>query len=97
MKKFIIFMFISLFLSGCFQSVKKITPKSSVTNVSFENVDINRDGNITKLEFDMAAKHKKTNYIDPALAFAAIMSIVGVLIIISSFLNTKNRRKHVGS
>ena len=49
MKKFIIFMFISLFLSGCFQSVKKITPKSSVSNVSFEHVDINRDGNITNL------------------------------------------------
>ena len=54
-------MFISLFLSGCFQSVKKITPKSSVSNVSFEHVDINRDGNITKLEFEIASKIKKTN------------------------------------
>ena len=97
MKKYIIFMFIGLFLSGCFQSVKKITPKSSVSNVSFEHVDINRDGNITKLEFEIASKIKKTNYIDPALAFAAIMAIVGVLITISSLLNTKNRKKDVGN
>jgi PBP1b-binding outer membrane lipoprotein LpoB len=95
MKKFIIFMFISLFLPGCFQSVKKLSTKKSIENVSFEHVDINRDGNITKLEFATAASHKKTNYIDPAVAFASIMSIVGVLIVISSFLNLKKREKNV--
>jgi len=95
MKKIIIYIFIGLFLSGCFQSVKKITPKKTIEHISFEHIDINQDGNITKIEFDIAAADKKTNYIDPALAFTAIMSIVGVLIIISSFLNLNNRKKDV--
>ena len=103
MKKFIILLVFLSFMQSC---VKLKTEKINQSNrpyveiVPFEKIDLNEDGNITKEEFKVAQKsvttYNTSSHKEPAWTFAGIMAVVGVLILLSSLLNIKNKKKNVG-
>ena len=102
MNKFIIIL-VLLITSSCMQihkSASNVNNKPHIQVVPFEYVDLNEDGNISEKEFEFAKEsvvgNNNSSYKEPAWTFAGIMILVGVLILLSSLLNIKNRKKNVG-
>ena len=82
----LILFFLSLFCFSCsskFKSFIKNDTAYSIENVEFDSIDLNNDGNITKLEFK---ESKQNNHIDtttPMVWFGVIMGITFILLFFS--------------
>jgi hypothetical protein len=87
-----LFLFLFVFIFGCSHTPVK---KTHNYNYQFEQLDLNKDGNISEVEFNELGGKITTNYADPAIAFIIIMLILGVLILLPNILNIKNKKKHV--
>lgn len=89
-----LYLLLFIFIFGCTH-----TPKQKPNNYTyqFEQLDLNNDGNISKVEFTELSGQVTTNYTDPAIAFISIMLILGVLILLPNILNIKTKNKHVGN
>jgi hypothetical protein len=104
MKNCIITFFLLLLFPSCVRTVGEVSSQSNrphIEMIPFSEIDLNEDGNITEKEFEIAKEVvKKSNTTDskgPILTFAGIMGVVGLLILLSSFLNIKNKKNNVGS
>ena len=77
------FIFIFLIFSGCVSSIKeKIQINKKSENISFEKFDINKDGNITKEEFN--STEYAVNITEPTIWFFAIIAFMFILLYFSS-------------
>lgn len=86
--KYILILFLILLLSGC---AKPMAPKA-IENVTFSNLDINKDGNIDKIEFKQA---KSENFIDaetPMVWFGVIMGVTCILLFFSSLKKCNSKK-----
>jgi hypothetical protein len=104
MKNCITTFFLLLLFPSCVGTVGEISnqrDRPHIEMIHFSEVDLNEDGNITEKEFEIAKEAAKgsdsTDFLGPILTFAGIMGVVGILILLSSFLNIKNRKNNVGS
>jgi hypothetical protein len=104
MKNYIIIFFSLFLLPSCVRTIGETPTPSNrphIEIIPFSEIDLNEDGNITEKEFeiakDVARSSDATNFKEPILTFAGIMVVVGLLILLSSFLNKKNRKNNVGS
>ena len=98
MKKFIIYLLLSLLTIGCVNklNVKKLkndpVPKEIV---SFHTVDVDEDGVISEQEFNRAKTNSSINYKDPMWSLYSIIGMVGGLLVLSSILQFKRKNKDV--
>jgi len=77
------FIFILLIFSGCVSSIKeKIIRNNNPQNISFSKFDINKDGNITKEEFN--STEYAVNITEPIIWFFAIIAFMFILLYFSN-------------
>lgn len=98
MKKFIIYLFSFVLLFGCVNKLKDIKKKNNIQPievVSFSKADIDRDGEISKKEFENIKDKSNVNYIDPMWGFYGVIGMVAILLTLSNFIQSKKKKENV--
>jgi hypothetical protein len=90
--KILVAIFSLMLLFGCTNTIKKLQNKKPVDSpeiVKFEQVDLDKSGEISKQEFKTIKKSNNLVYTEPLWAFYGILALVAGLLIISNFLQRK--------
>jgi hypothetical protein len=71
--------------SGCINRMRtlEIIPNQQIHVPSFEDVDINEDGNITAEEFSLIEKGNPSDFLSPIIVFASISLVILILLYFS--------------
>lgn len=81
---------IVIFLSGCMSKIPKLTPAPNspqpIHQMSFEDIDENKDGDITQQEFNKITKHPETNIHTPIIWFIVLIALVGSMVSITRLI-----------
>ena len=89
----ILFIGIFLFFTGCMSQIPKLTPAPnsppSISNITFEEVDLNKDGEISKLEFVEVPQPQAIDTTTPVIWFVILIVLIGCMVYITKFLKTK--------
>jgi hypothetical protein len=89
----ILFIGVFLFFSGCMSQIPKLTPSPnsppSIKNVTFEEVDLNEDGEISKLEFIEVPQSQAIDTTTPVIWFIILIVLIGFMVCITKFLREK--------
>lgn len=86
--KYILILFLILLLSGC---AKSIAPEST-GNITFSNLDINKDGSIDKVEFKQAKSENSIDAETPMIWFGVIMGTTCILLFFSSLKKCNSKK-----
>ena len=70
---------------GCMHRAKNLqsAPNQVVYDISFEEIDLNKDGNISSSEFLLLKKEDKNDFLSPAIVFVSISIIILILLYFS--------------
>lgn len=94
--KILVTIFSLMLLCGCTNTIKKLQNKKPVDSpeiVKFEQVDLDKSGEISKQEFKTIKKSNNLVYTEPLWAFYGILALVAGLLIISNFLQRKKNNE----
>lgn len=97
MKKIILYCLFTLLLAGCVNKLNNFrNPKpQTVENETFEKIDVDNSGEISKKEFKQISNKNNINYWNPVLGFYSVLGMVAMLLIISNFLQSNKKKKDV--
>jgi hypothetical protein len=89
----ILFIGVFLFFAGCMSQIPRLTPAPnsppSISNITFEEVDLNKDGEISKLEFIEVPQPQGIDTTTPVIWFVILIVLIGCMVYITKFLRTK--------
>ena len=68
-----------------------------IESITFDKIDTNKNGEISKNEFNKIQDQKNINYIDSVLAFFAILGSVATLLTLSNFIQSRKKKENVGN
>jgi len=89
----IILIFQGILLSGCMSRIPKLTPAPNshppIYKVNFEEIDINKDGNITKYEFSQVPQSPEINTVTPVIWFVILIVLIGCMVYLTKFIRNK--------
>jgi len=97
MKKIILYCLFTLLLAGCVNKLNNFrNPKpQTVESETFEKIDVDNSGEISKKEFKQISNKNNINYWNPVLGFYSVLGMVAMLLIISNFLQSNKKKKDV--
>jgi len=97
MKKIILYCLFTLLLAGCVNKLNNFrNPKpQTVESETFEKIDVDNSGEISKTEFKQISSKNNVNYWNPVLGFYSVLGMVAMLLIISNFLQSNKKKKDV--
>lgn len=98
MKKFIIYLFSFILLCGCVKKLQQFKNKNDISPVevvSFDKVDIDNSGEISKQEFKNIQEKSNVNYVDPMWGFYGVLGMVAVLLTLSNFIQSRKNKEDV--
>lgn len=97
MKKIILYSLFTLLLAGCVNKLNNLrNPKpQTIESETFEKIDVDNSGEISKNEFKKISNKNNVNYWNPVLGFYSVLGMVAILLIISNFLQSNKKKKDV--
>lgn len=95
MKTLITILFFQGLLVGCMTKIPQLTPAPNspppVHNVPFEDIDLDRDGDISKSEFAQIPQSPEIDTITPVIWFVLLVILIAGMVSITRIIKTDKK------